>query len=132
MDRVADLAETKHILLQFEPSESAVFVYANAQLLVRALTNLLQNAVKFAPLHSTVEVTVQDRARDLPAGGGVTITISNAVDASYQDKSLPGFGLGLDFVDKVVAKHGGRIVREIPPHGQARVVLQLPCTFETA
>ena len=131
MDRVADLADTKHILLQFEASESAVFVHANAQLLVRALTNLLQNAVKFAPLHSTVEVRVQDQAPNLPVAHGVTITMTNAVDANYQDKSLPGFGLGLDFVDKVVAKHGGRIVREIPPNGQAQVTLELPCTFET-
>lgn len=131
MDRVADLADTKHILLQFEPSESAVFVHANAQLLVRALTNLLQNAVKFAPLHSTVEVRVEDQAPNLSVKHGVTITMTNAVDANYQDTSLPGFGLGLDFVDKVVAKHGGRIVREIPPNGQARVTLELPCTFET-
>ena len=132
MDRVADLADTKHILLQFEPGDSPVFVHANAQLLVRAITNLLQNAVKFAPLHSTVEVAVQGHAAPLPAAQSVTITISNVVDATYQDKSLPGFGLGLDFVDKVVAKHGGRIVREIPPNGQARVTLELPCTFETA
>jgi CHASE2 domain-containing sensor protein/signal transduction histidine kinase len=132
MDRVTDLADTKHILLQFEPSESAVFVHANAQLLVRAITNLLQNAVKFAPLHSTVEVLVQEKAPHLAVVQGVTVIISNAVDANYQDKSLPGFGLGLDFVDKVVAKHGGRIEREIPPHGQARVTLELPCTFETA
>lgn len=131
IDRVADLAQTKHIVIQFDPSEAPVFVQANAQLLVRALTNLMQNAVKFAPLHSCVEVSVHNHAASLGPGPGVTVTITNAVDDSYQDTSLPGFGLGLDFVDKVVAKHGGHLVRDIPPHGLARVTLALPCSPET-
>jgi signal transduction histidine kinase len=132
LERVSDLAEAKHIALSHHNNAETVFVQANAQLLVRALTNVLQNAVKFAPLHSMVEVRVEWQAAAHPGEHAVRIHIENAIERSHHDTSLPGFGLGLDFVDKVVAKHGGRIVREIPPNGQARVSLELPCTFETA
>ena len=41
---------------------------------------------------------------------------------------MPGFGLGLDFVDTVIHKHQGSISREIPQTGLATIVITLPCT----
>jgi signal transduction histidine kinase len=41
---------------------------------------------------------------------------------------MPGFGLGLNFVDIVIHKHQGTITRNIPPHGMATTLITLPCT----
>ena len=41
--------------------------------------------------------------------------------------TMPGFGIGLDFVENVIHKHQGHIVRHIPDHGIATVQLTLPC-----
>jgi signal transduction histidine kinase len=130
LERVSDLADAKHVALSHHNSAEAVFVQANAQLLVRALTNLLQNAVKFAPLHSTVEVRVAWQAAAQDDEHAVRIHITNAVERRQHDTTLPGFGLGLAFVQKVVGKHGGQMVRDIPQHGEARVTLELPCTAD--
>jgi len=130
LERVADLAEAKHIALSHHNEADALFVHANAQLLVRALTNLLQNAVKFAPLHSMVEVRVAWQAGAQPHEHRVRVQIVNAVEHVERDTTLPGFGLGLEFVQKVVAKHGGHMMRDIPQQGEARVTVELPCANE--
>ena len=130
LERIADLAEAKHIAINLHNEADSIFVQANAQLLVRALTNLLQNAVKFAPLHSTVEVRVSWQAGTTSAEHWVRIQIVNAVERVHHDTTLPGFGLGLEFVEKVVAKHGGQMVRDIPQQGEARVTVALPCVDE--
>lgn len=130
LERVSDLADAKHVALSHHNNAEAVFVQANAQLLVRALTNLLQNAVKFAPLHTMVEVRVEWQAATKDDEHAVRIHMTNAVERRQHDTTLPGFGLGLEFVQKVVAKHGGQMVRDIPQHGEARVTLELPCTAD--
>jgi signal transduction histidine kinase len=40
---------------------------------------------------------------------------------------MPGFGLGLDFVDTVIHKHQGTIIRNIPASGMANITVTLPC-----
>lgn len=130
LDRVRDLAEAKHVTLSHDNQAEAVFVQANAQLLVRALTNLLQNAVKFCPLHGTVEMRVERLWGAQPGEHAVQIQIVNRVEATPSDHTLPGFGLGLGFVQKVMDRHGGHMVRHIPPVGEARVTLELPCAAD--
>jgi signal transduction histidine kinase len=85
----------------------------------------LFNAVKFSAPGTTVTISsqahtdAQDRSR-------VIVRISNPVNPQPAEQELPGFGLGLNFVDNVVVRHKGRIQRHIPTSGQAEVRIDLP------
>jgi CHASE2 domain-containing sensor protein/nitrogen-specific signal transduction histidine kinase len=129
--QVIDLADEKRIQLLDQSDTSNVFINANTRLLVRAFVNLLFNAIKFSPSHSTITVNTSCQQQTTATPAQVTITITNEVDAAIRSldliPSMPGFGLGLDFVDNVIQKHHGTILRNIPGSGLASVQLNFPC-----
>lgn len=131
IEQVADLAEAKGITWHEQADDDSVFVMANTRLLVRAFVNLLFNAVKFSPAKSQISIHVKltEAADDGPS---TTITLTNIVEMQdgAQDliPSMPGFGLGLDFVDTVIHKHQGKISRHIPKSGKATILITLPCS----
>ena len=98
----------------------------------RAVSNLLTNAVKFAPVDGQVRVKV--------AGGHVIVSDSGpGVSPDERDKvfdrfwrsasarALPGSGLGLSIVAQVAAEFGGTVdVGTDPELGGARFTLRLP------
>lgn len=131
IEQVADLAEAKGITWHEEAGDDSVFVMANTRLLVRAFVNLLFNAVKFSPAKSQISIHV--KFTEVGENGPcTTITLTNMVEIQdgAQDliPSMPGFGLGLDFVDTVISKHQGKITRHIPKSGKATILITLPCT----
>lgn len=132
IEQVADLAEAKHIRLVVENNADTVFVMANTRLLVRALVNLLFNAVKFSPSGSAIHILLNCTPNTDGQDSRVNLEFSNQVDsqstAADLIPSMPGFGLGLDFVDIVIHKHLGTITRNIPPHGIATTLISLTCT----
>jgi signal transduction histidine kinase len=136
LEQVADLAEAKDIKLRDESEISDIFVMANTRLLVRALVNLLFNAIKFAPTKSAIRVQSRAQHSLETSSTQVTITISNTVEANADAHDLVplmlGFGLGLDFVDNVIHKHHGVIARNIPNNGVATVQVTLPCEISLA
>ncbi|MFL6010393.1 MAG: ATP-binding protein [Gaiellaceae bacterium] len=96
----------------------------------RAIANLLDNAAKWSPGGSDVEVGV--------SGGSVTVRdhgpgidaedLPYVFDPFYRARSargMPGSGLGLAIVRQVADAHGGRVVAEPAEGGGTRVVLQL-------
>lgn len=131
IEQVADVAEEKGISIQDSSETSSVFVMANTQLLVRALINLLFNAVKFAPVNTTISIKVTCDESESNKAHFATIKIYNTVnitpDALDLTPSMQGFGLGLDFVDTVIRKHKGSITRDIPQNGFATILITLPC-----
>jgi signal transduction histidine kinase len=135
IEQVADLAEAKGITIRDESETSTLFIQANTRLLVRALVNLLFNAVKFSPAGGVicVQVTATLSADSNASETQALITIQNTVemtaDATDLIPSMPGFGLGLDFVDTVIHKHQGSIRREIPQHGMATIQISLPASL---
>lgn len=131
IEQVADLADAKKISLVDQSDASSIFVMANTRLLVRALVNLLFNAVKFSPNGSRIYIQANCVQGTNGSTALATLTLTNTVcnDASLDlTPSMPGFGLGLDFVDTVIHKHQGSISREIPHAGMATIVITLPCT----
>jgi signal transduction histidine kinase len=132
IEQVADLAEAKSVQLKDTSLESTLFVMANTRLLLRALINLLYNAIKFSPIGSTLTIEVQAQSHSNAPESHAVIKLTNPVEihAGSADliPSMPGFGLGLDFVDTVIQKHHGHISREIPAQGTATVRISLPCS----
>lgn len=131
IEQVADLAEARNIRLIEHNEASDIFIMANTRLLVRALVNLLFNAVKFSSSGSSIEVHVTTTLGSDGQACGVTLTLQNSVDQHATPDltpSMPGFGLGLHFVDTVIHKHQGTISRHIPASGVATITVTLPCS----
>lgn len=118
-DSVSEQALSKGIELALHGAED-IWLRGNAELLERAVINLLTNAVQYSPPESTVTIQV------FRAGHQACLTISDE-GAGIADHELPhlfdryrrqkstelsgnrGAGLGLSFVKVVVDKHRGEI-----------------------
>jgi two-component system sensor histidine kinase MprB len=100
-------------------------------LLERAVTNLLDNAVKWGPPAGRIDVelrggrlTVRDRgpgidAQDLPH-------VFDRFYRSAEARTMPGSGLGLAIVRRTADRHGGTTVASNAPDGGAVLTLSLP------
>jgi len=98
--------------------------------ILRAVTNLLDNAGKWSPAGGLVEVTVRGNevtVRD--HGPGIAPEDEARVfDRFYRAaaaRQLPGSGLGLAIVKDVAETHGGRVTLERPSGGGAFFRLRL-------
>jgi len=106
-------------------------VIGEPALLERAVTNLLDNAVKWGPPGGQVDVvlrsgrlTVRDRgpgidAQDLPH-------VFDRFYRSAEARTLPGSGLGLAIVRRTAERHGGTTAAGNAADGGAMLMLSLP------
>jgi two-component system sensor histidine kinase MprB len=97
----------------------------------RAVGNLLDNAGKWSPKGSVVQVTVRDgevTVRD--RGPGIAEEdLPFVFDRFYRAPSargMPGSGLGLSIVQQVATAHGGLVTAEHAEEGGALMRLRLP------
>ena len=98
--------------------------------ILRAVTNLVDNAAKWSPAGATVEVSVRSgevAVRD--HGPGIAPEDRPRVfDRFWRApgaRHMPGSGLGLSIVKQVAEAHGGSVTFEDPPDGGARFRLRL-------
>jgi two-component system sensor histidine kinase MprB len=110
---------------------AAVEVVGRPRQLERAISNLVDNAVKYSapatPIDIVVNgtrVTVGDRGRGISADDMERIfdRFYRAVDVRTQ----PGSGLGLSIVDEIVRSHGGSVFARSRAGGGAEVGFTLP------
>jgi len=99
--------------------------------LERAVTNLLDNAAKWSPAGSPIEVDLADgelTVRD--HGPGIAAEdVPHVFDRFYRATSargMPGSGLGLAIVRQVAESHGGTIEVEAPEGGGTLMRLSIP------
>ena len=100
-------------------------------LVERAVSNLLDNAAKFSPEGTPIEVTVaggtttvDDHGPGIPPGERTLVF--QRFHRSPEARSRPGSGLGLAIVAQVAADHGGSVEADEAPGGGARLRLHLP------
>ena len=112
-----------------EPAEPPA-VTGNHAAISMALTNLLDNALTYAPPASTVEVELEGpatiRVRD--RGPGVAEAERSTIFARFHRSpgAHPGgSGLGLAIVAEIAMAHGGRVWVEPRDQGGAEFILQL-------
>jgi PAS domain S-box-containing protein len=122
--------------LTWDAPPEPVWVDADPLRLEQVITNLLDNAIKFSPPGSPIEVRIAE-----PGPTGVTLAVRDhgigipaelrprlferyyqAHDAEYRS----GMGLGLYLSRQIIALHGGSIHAEFPPDGGTRFVVHLP------
>ena len=115
----------------FESRVSSWWVVGEAQILERAVTNLLDNAAKWSPHNGLVSITL--------SGGVLTVSdegpgiaekdlplIFERFYRASEARTMPGSGLGLSIVRQAAERHGGRVsVVNRTPQG-ARFTLSLP------
>jgi CHASE2 domain-containing sensor protein/signal transduction histidine kinase len=134
------LANERGIRIEVADNSGSGFVVAEPDTLSRAIANLVDNAIKFSPDRGIVKIFV-DRVMlgDAPwlsaaitdQGTGISADIMPrlfnrfATGGDHQGR-VRGTGLGLSFVQAVVARHGGRIRAENIAGSGARFTLELP------
>ncbi|WP_236619837.1 PAS domain-containing sensor histidine kinase [Candidatus Synechococcus spongiarum] len=133
------LAEPRHVGLSITSTSPAVAIPADASRLQRALLNLLDNALRYSPDHSAIQVKiVADRnwlkldVEDQGSGFSET-DLQHAFERFYRGdasraraSSLSGSGLGLAIVQQIATTHGGKVRALNRPEGGASVRLTLP------
>jgi two-component system, OmpR family, sensor histidine kinase MprB len=97
-------------------------VRAQRGLIERALTNLVDNALKFGDESDGVEITVDQRAIEVAdRGGGIAPEDENKVfDRFYRAdnaRTRPGSGLGLSIVAQIADAHGATVTLRPRPGG---------------
>ncbi len=115
--------------IEVDCDDSVVLGRRNA--LDRAVANLLDNAIKFGPPDTPIEVAcrrgriaVSDRGTGIPPDA--TTRIFERFVRTDEARSRPGSGLGLAIVRQLVEQHGGTVFAENRRGGGASIGFQIP------
>ena len=132
VEGVVDRAKTRAPHATFVTSLTPTNVRIDPVLLERAVSNLLDNAVKYSPEGAPIEVIVRDgEVIVADQGPGVAEEdLPRIFDRFYRaaaSRSKPGAGLGLAIVREAAEAHGGKATVESSPKG-ARFTLTLPAS----
>jgi len=106
-------------------------VWVRRAALARAAANLLDNAVKFSPVDSSIEVSVDGGTVAVAdRGPGVAPEDRERIFERFHraetSRTLPGSGLGLSIVAETARAHGGSVFVEDRQGGGAVIGLRLP------
>ena len=134
---IRPLAEERQVQLELDRSEPGPMM-GDQRRLHRAVLNLLDNALRYSPNGSTVDVTV------MPSGGWWLLSIRDhgpglsesdlgnmfqrfyRGDPSRARSARSGSGLGLAIVQQIAVNHGGRVEARNHPNGGTCMELLLP------
>jgi two-component system, OmpR family, sensor histidine kinase MprB len=131
VERAVARARRRGSTLTFDVDTEPWWVKGEPASLERAVTNLLDNAVKWSPAEGTVRVrlnhgtlTVDDQGPGIAPGDRERVF--ERFYRSDESRSMPGSGLGLSIVRQVAARHSGYVRADETEAGGTRMVLQLP------
>ena len=117
--------------LDFDVELNPFYLVGDSDMLERAVTNLLDNAVKWSPPGGTVRVQLEgDRLRVADEGPGIAeADLPFVFDRFYRAdtaRNTPGTGLGLSIVAQTISQHGGWVKAGASAQGGAEFTVQLP------
>ncbi|HED17846.1 MAG TPA: HAMP domain-containing histidine kinase [Gammaproteobacteria bacterium] len=129
------LAEEKNLSLSLQ-ADDGVCMLGDRDLLFQAMTNLLDNAIKYTPQQGRIEITLEKHADR----GGITVADSGpgipeqerqqVFQRFYRlekSRTTPGNGLGLSLVAAVAKIHGMNLTLE-DNHPGLRICCEFPVT----
>lgn len=124
------------VRLDVAGAETPAWIRGNADSIVRAVRNILENALHYAPKDSAVEVSIVGAAvRIRDHGPGIAPEDRARIYERFWRKSPSadgGAGLGLYIVKTIMRLHGGRVDVECPPDGGTAFVLRFPACDDLA
>jgi len=137
--RTAGKDQGPTITLSVDPQP--VSVIGDADRLMQAIANLLDNAVKYTPGDGSIELSVAANGREAllrvhDSGVGIAPEfLPRIFDVSSRsrlpDQSRPGLGLGLSVVRELIVKHGGSVDGSSAGPGRgSEFVIRLPLQHE--
>ncbi len=114
-------------------SADSLLVSVDAELMHRAISNLVLNAMDAMPDGGTLTVTatrigIYVRTTIADTGNGMTAEECERLFTPYYTTKQAGTGLGLAIVQSVIADHHGAIVVESNPGSGTVFVIDLPAT----
>jgi PAS domain S-box-containing protein len=141
VDSMRAQAVNKEITLQMEPIENPPIITGDAALLRQAITNLVDNAIKYTP--SGGVVTVGLSLREDKAGTRVIIRVADTgIGIAPEDhvrlfekfhrvkrsdtSEISGTGLGLAIVKSIIERHAGKVWVDSALHEGSTFYIGLP------
>ena len=144
-DSLWPLSNARSIVCELDDQSDGAFISGEPSSLYRSFVNLIDNAIKYSPQGGKVEITI--RVTELDRQPHVSVSIADegsgmsnemlgqlferfASDDREAHSSIKGAGLGLNFVAKVIERHGGHIRGENRRSGGACFTVVLPLAPE--
>lgn len=135
-DQTDGLAAIHQVALHWGNSKD-ITICADRSLLVRALTNVISNAIEHSPQGGNVFIDTIESDNLISfvvtdEGKGFTAqALNHATEQFFMDDSSRSskshYGIGLYMTASIVQKHGGKIILEnVTENGGARVTIQIP------
>ena len=130
------LADEKSITLSVAEPPSPMPVRCDRARIEMALSNLLDNALKFTPPGGQVQIGAEAAGQNTrlwvqDSGLGIPPADQPRVFERFyrgQDGRVEGTGLGLAIVRSIVEAHGGQVAVESTPGAGSRFLIELPLT----
>lgn len=115
--------------------DSGLLLQGDEEMWRLCLINLLENAIKYSPKHSPVEVILDTTTKKtslsiIDHGPGIALEertkVFEAFHRLHRDKDVEGTGLGLHLVSRIVKMHGAEIHITSTTGGGATFVIDWP------
>jgi signal transduction histidine kinase len=130
-------ARSRQIEFRVETRPGIVPVRANEEKMIEVVNNLLENAVKFAPQQSNIEISIgpEDERQKFVVrdhGPGIPAEEIEAIFERFKQGTVEsgstqeGFGLGLFVVKSFIELMNGQVWAENHPEGGAQFICLLP------
>jgi two-component system, OmpR family, sensor histidine kinase TctE len=115
--------------IELVAGDEAVHVIGNSGFAFEAASNLIENAMSYAPEGSIISIVVSapDRLEVMDRGPGVPEARRQAIFQAFErtpDSADGGAGLGLAIVSEIMRRHGGAVSYRDRPGGGAVFSLQ--------
>jgi two-component system phosphate regulon sensor histidine kinase PhoR len=131
------VAAQRNIRLELKPSRMVPAIFADADLLGRALENLVSNAIKYSPqgtkilieasaAQDAVVIAVTDQGYGIPEADLARIFEKFYRVPRVEDADVPGTGLGLALVRDIAELHGGTVTVTSKVHQGSTFTLRIP------
>lgn len=140
IDDIWAVATKKNITVHYQDPEKIIWIQGHQSFLHRVLTNLLDNAVKYSPSHTSIFAsltTQKDQAliRIQDQGWGIPEQELEHIFSAFKRfhtehaDNPKGTGLGLAFVHTVIERHRGRIEVESTVGQGTTFTIYLPIIY---
>ena len=131
----AEVVAHADVTLSYTGPKEQILSLANPERLERAVSNMLSNALKFAPKGGRIDAKLIRRGNMLyltiqDNGDGIPASLRGSIFSRYQrmpgiEDSRHGIGLGMVLIRRTAAQHGGTVLIEHPEDCGTRITMTL-------